>query len=215
MPKMTIPPRINEFCIDLAKYLPTQFGFNGIRMDLVRSPKVDSYLASNSLRKPKLVVTSALSRKDSKQIFKIIWEKLKPTKNIFLNYIGVKLNFLEDETWVIKNGENKFVGFYKLDLIENDILQIGAIGIKKELRKTKSAYEALKLMDKSIKEFATKHNVKKVTLYVNTIDKLLIKMYKKLGFEIKSTIQGYYGNYSAYYMEADVAKVMKQANRSC
>ncbi len=52
-------PRINEFCIDLAKYLPTQLGVNGIQMDFVRSPKADSYLVTNPLRKNKMGNRSA------------------------------------------------------------------------------------------------------------------------------------------------------------
>ncbi len=159
-----------------------------------------------------MVVTKALSRKDSKQIFKIIREKLKPTNNIFLNYIWDKKRLLRCKTWVIKNGENEFVGFYQLTPVKNGIVYIvSAMGIKKQLRKTKSAHGALKLMDKSIKEFATNHNVKKVALHVDAEDVLLVKMYKKLGFEIKNTKRDYYNNgHAAYYMEADVAKVMKQ-----
>ena len=190
---------------------------SSIKNNYVRSPEKDCFmttpdgLSNVAEHKMTMAVTEAITDEDLREIQKIDLEAFAQTDPISSSFKRYKADILDRglESHVIKNENGKVVGYFQLEPIENGELYVYSIGIQKDLRKTKSSYEALKLIQENIQKVAFGKNIKKVTLHVDASNAPLVKMYKKYGFEIKDTLNNYYANGDpAYYMEGDVKKAM-------
>ena len=190
---------------------------SSVKNDYVRSPEKDCFmttpdgLSNVAEHKMTMAVTEAITDEDLREIQKIDLEAFAQTDPISSSFKRYKADILDRglESHVIKNENGKVVGYFQLEPIENGELYVYSIGIQKDLRKTKSSYEALKLIQENIQKVAFGKNIKKVTLHVDASNAPLVKMYKKYGFEIKDTLNNYYANGDpAYYMEGDVKKAM-------
>ena len=190
---------------------------SSVKNDYVRSPEKDCFmttpdgLSNVAEHKMTMAVTEAITDEDLREIKKIDLEAFAQTDPISSSFKRYKADILDRglESHVIKNENGKVVGYFQLEPIENGELYVYSIGIQKDLRKTKSSYEALKLIQENIQKVAFGKNIKKVTLHVDASNAPLVKMYKKYGFEIKDTLNNYYANGDpAYYMEGDVKKAM-------
>ena len=108
-------------------------------------------------------------------------------------------------TYSIKDEKDKLLGYYQLEPIKNNDLYIDSIGLKKEYRKTKTGYQAIKQAWTEILKYALENNVKTLSLHANAEDKSLLNMYTKMGFVVKETLPNYYKNgNAALYMVMEI-----------
>ena len=113
-------------------------------------------------------------------------------------------------TYAIKGEDGKVIGYYQFEPVENGELYIHSIGVRADLRKTRTSYNALKQIQTAVMEFAEQQNISKVVLDVDAEKPELVKLYKKFGFEITDETSGTEAGkpYHDYHMEADVKKVV-------
>ena len=100
---------------------------------------------------------------------------------------------------------------------DDKMLVITSMAVPKELRRTKSAHQALKQMQKDIEQVAIGEGAQKVVLFVEPKDKMLIKMYRKFVFcEMKNPRHYFYdsGEVGYYNMEIVVDKYLASKSNS-
>ncbi|MDR1167371.1 MAG: GNAT family N-acetyltransferase [Heliobacteriaceae bacterium] len=170
---------------------------------------VDTGKDGNVADKGNSAVTKA-TEADLREVHKIDLEAFKDTDPAAADFGQFKAQIEADglTTYVVKNKEGKVTGYFQIEPITSyGELYINSIGVPKELRNTRASYDALKQIQEHITQIAKDHNLKKAALHVDAENKVLVKMYEKYGFEIKTTEPGYFENGNdAHYMELDVKK---------
>jgi len=182
---------------------------------LLRTPKSDCLVSApkeiiNVVKEENaLTIKKAVSDKDLRKIHEINLEAFGSKDYSFGLFHALKESSERLNFYTVKNKSNEIIGSYELFPVENDSLYVAGLAIPKKIRKTALSYQALKLIQKNIRDFVLENNVKKVCLHVDSKNKRLFKVYKELGFEVKNVEFGYYANSNnAYYMEADVQKIL-------
>lgn len=177
-------PLEQTYCQQLM-FIPNNICFKGLR----------SYVINNS-------------GADLEKIYDIDKEAFKDleTYDTFEEY---KEDVIEADltTYIVKDTEepDKIIGYYQLEPPEDNKMYISSIALKPEYRNTKKGYEFLKHSWEEINNYAQKNDIKTLSLHVDSKNEPLIKMYKKVGFNIKACEKDYYENgNSAYFMQAKV-----------
>ena len=196
-----------------------EFVVNNLRPEEKFDPRPEEKLDPQK-KKTKVEITRSINQKlsisvatdaDLRAIQKIDMEAFEDRYVIDSDFEAYKADLLEQEikTYAIKGESGDVVGYYQLEPVENGELYIYSIGVKKELRNSRTSYNALKQIQNAITEIARNQNLDKVVLDVDADKPELVKLYKKFGFEItgesRGTEQGQ--RYHDYRMEADVKKI--------
>lgn len=154
------------------------------------------------------------SENDLREIYDIDKEAFSET-DPYQNYEDFIAIIRENglSTYSIKDETNKVLGYYQIEPIKNNDLYIDSIGLKKEYRKTKTGYQAIKQAWTEIIKYAIDNNVKTLSLHANAEDKALLNMYTKMGFVVKETLPNYYENgSSAIFMVMEIPQIESIGN---
>ncbi len=151
---------------------------------------------------------------DLRQVQEIDLASFKGKYEIDEDFARYKANLEEQKvsTYAIKDESGKVVGYYQLEPAENSELYIHSIAVRPELQKTKTSFAAIMEMQKEIAKLAKEQNLTKVALDVDAEDQILVKLYKKFGFEITGEETGTEAGrrYHDYHMELDVDSALKK-----
>ena len=151
---------------------------------------------------------------DLRQVQEIDLASFKGKYEIDEDFTRYKANLEEQKvsTYAIKDESGKVVGYYQLEPAENSELYIHSIAVRPELQKTKTSFAAIMEMQKEIAKLAKEQNLTKVALDVDADDQVLVKLYKKFGFEITGEETGTEAGrrYRDYHMELDVDSALKK-----
>ena len=151
---------------------------------------------------------------DLRQVQEIDLASFKGKYEIDEDFTRYKANLEEQKvsTYAIKDESGKVVGYYQLEPAENSELYIHSIAVRPELQKTKTSFAAIMEMQKEIAKLAKEQNLTKVALDVDADDQVLVKLYKKFGFEITGEETGTEAGrrYHDYHMELDVDSALKK-----
>lgn len=105
-------------------------------------------------------------------------------------------------TYVVKDGNNRMLGYYQLEPVKNGDLYIDSIGLKPEYRNSRKGYQTIKYAWDEILNYARDNGASTLSLHVTASNRNLLRMYQNLGFTIKETLHNYYEDGSdAYFME--------------
>ena len=173
----------------------------------VEKPKTET----SPIRRPKVEIKQA-TEKDLKEIQKIDLEAFEGRYEIESDFDAYKAD-LESQgvtTYTMKAEDGSIIGYYQLEPVKNGELYVYSLGIKKELRGTKTSYIAIKQMQETITKLAQEQNLDKITLDVDSSKPELVKLYKKFGFEItgEDSRSEVGHEFLDYRMTADVKKIL-------
>ncbi len=105
-------------------------------------------------------------------------------------------------TYVVKDENNRMLGYYQLEPVKNGDLYIDSIGLKPEYRNSRKGYQTIKYAWEKIQDYARENGANTLSLHVTASNRNLLRMYQNLGFTIKETLHNYYEDGSdAYFME--------------
>ena len=123
------------------------------------------------------------------------------------------LNKINRAQYCIKNQNNEITGVFHLYEDESDEncykqLYIAEMCVPQKFHKTKTSYNTLKTIFEFIKKKSKDFDC--LTLNVDSKNKSLVHMYKKLGFYIMGYEQGYYSMINA--LNPEVKKIFPEIN---
>ena len=161
---------------------------------------------------PRKVTIEKAIEADLREIQQIDLEAFTGRYDIYSEFETYKADLERQgvETFTMKSDDGSIIGYYQLEPVKNGELYIYSLGVKKELRHTKTGYKALKQMQTQITNLAQEQNIDKVSLDVDSSKPELVKLYKKFGFEVvREDARSEAGQqFTDYRMEANVKKVL-------
>ena len=141
---------------------------NSVKNDLARSPKGDSFatipqeLSARVQPKINIVVQKATTDADLRAVHQIDVEAFAQTDPVPTDFAEYKSSVEDLTSYVVKNSENKVVGYYQTEPIENASMYVYSIGIPKNLRGTKSSFNTLMAIKDDITKLAQQCRIKTV-----------------------------------------------------